>query len=243
MIKLSTISTLAPIGFEKEKTKKETQHLTSAIHERQKILYAQGKYSLLIIFQGLDASGKDGLISKVFSGINPLGCFVKAFKKPTEEERSHDFLWRIHRYTPARGMIHIFNRSQYEDVLVPRVEKWIDANEVKKRFQHINNFENMLTDSGTTILKFYLHISREEQHRRLEERKTNPKKFWKHNDEDWETAKKWNRYMEAYEDIFHHCSPVPWTIVPSDQNFYKEYLVAKIIKESLETLDLKYPGL
>lgn len=240
-MKLTNTPTRAPKSFEKEATKKETQQLSNTIHELQKILYAEGKRSLLIIFQGLDASGKDGLINKVFSGINPLGCFVKAFKKPSEEERSHDFLWRVHHNTPAKGMIHIFNRSHYEDVLVPRVEKLIDLKIIEKRFDHINHFETLLEDSGTTILKFYLHISQEEQHQRLEERKINPKKFWKHNDEDWETSKKWNEYMDAYEDIFQNCCSVPWNIVPSDQNFYKEYMVAKTIKEALEKMDLKYP--
>jgi PPK2 family polyphosphate:nucleotide phosphotransferase len=241
MTKLTNISTKAPQKLNKEKAKKETVVFTEKIKELQKILYAQSKYSILIVLQGLDASGKDGLVSEVFSGTNPLGCDVKAFKKPTEEESSHDFLWRVHRYTPAKGMIQIFNRSHYEDVLVPRVEKWLDMKVIKKRFEHINHFENLLKDNNTIVLKFYLHISPEKQKERLEERKTNPKKFWKHNDGDWETSKKWNTYMEAYEDIFKHCSPIPWNIVPSDQNWYKEYLVAKKIKEVLEGLDLKYP--
>jgi PPK2 family polyphosphate:nucleotide phosphotransferase len=241
MAKLTNTSTLAPKKFEKETTRKETQILSTRISELQKVLYAQGTKSILVILQGLDAAGKDGLISRVFSGINPLGCDVKAFKKPSEEELSHDFLWRVHQNTPSNGMINIFNRSHYEDVLVPRVEKWISLNEVKKRFVHINNFEDLLQDSGTTILKFYLHISKTEQKKRLEERLTNPEKFWKHDDGDWRTSKKWNHYMEAYEDIFKYCNPIPWTIVPSDQNWYKEYIVAKKIKETLENMNLKYP--
>ena len=241
MSKLNKTSTLSPKNFEKETTRKETQILSARIHELQKVLYAQNTKSLLVILQGLDASGKDGLVSRVFSGINPLGCDVKAFKKPSKEELSHDFLWRIHRDTPANGMINIFNRSHYEDVLVPRVENWINLNETKKRFTHINNFEDLLQDSGTTILKFYLHISPAEQKKRLEERLSNPEKFWKHNDEDWTTSTKWDQYMEAYEDIFKHCNSIPWTIVPSDQNWYKEFIVAKKIKETLENMNLQYP--
>ena len=238
---LDKTSTRAPKGLEKETLKEETKSNALRIHELQKTLYAQSKYSLLIILQGLDASGKDGLVSKVFSGINPLGCFVKAFKKPTEEELDHDFLWRVHQHVPSKGMIHIFNRSHYEDVLVPRVEKYAGMDVIKKRYDHINHFEDLLKANGTTVLKFYLHISREEQLQRLEERKTDPKKFWKHNDGDWETSKKWNEYMAAYEDIFKNCSATPWTIVPSDQNWYKEYLVAKTIKEAIEKMDLEFP--
>lgn len=239
---LSKISTRAPEELDKDTVKEETSVHTSQIHELQKVLYAQRKYSFLIILQGLDASGKDGLISKVFSGINPLGCFVKAFKKPTDDEMNHDFLWRIHHYAPMRGMINIFNRSHYEDVLVPRVENLVSEETIQKRYEHINNFEALLTDHDTVILKFYLHISRKEQKKRLQERKDNPEKFWKHSDEDWETAKKWDHYMEAYGDIFKHCSQVPWHIIPSDQNWYKEYLIAKTINENMHRLDLRYPG-
>lgn len=236
-----SISTRAPKSLNKDKIKKETEKLILKIAEKQKILYAQGKYSLLIVLQGLDASGKDGLVGTVFHGVNPLGCTVKPFKAPTKEELSHDFLWRIHKEVPAKGMIQIFNRSHYEDVLVPRVEKWIDNKEVKKRFTHINQFEQLLMDNNTIVLKFYLHISKEEQHERLMERKTDPKKFWKHNDGDWDTASKFSAFMQAYEDIFKNCNAQPWTIVPSDQNWYKEYIVAKKIADTLSGLKLEYP--
>jgi len=240
-MKLSALSARAPKKLDKEHTKTETAMLIARIAELQKVLYAQRHYSLLVILQGLDASGKDGLISKVFQGVNPLGCDVKAFKAPTEEELEHDFLWRIHRHTPARGMIQIFNRSHYEDVLVPRVQKHIDAKELKKRFDHINAFERLLEDNNTVVLKFYLHISREEQHERLLERKNNPKKFWKHSDGDWETRKKWSGYMKAYEDVFTHCNNPEWKIIPADQNWYKEYLAAMHIVSALEKLKLEYP--
>ena len=207
------------------------------------MLYAQSKYSLLIILQGLDASGKDGAISKVFKGINPLGCNVKAYKAPTEEERSYDFLWRVHKHVPPKGMVGIFNRSHYEDVLVPRVEKWINAKAVQKRFNYINSFEQLLIDHDTIVLKFYLHISPQVQLERLIERKVNPEKFWKHNDGDWETSKKWDEYMVAYEDIFENCKEPAWHIVPADKNWYKEYLIAKSIEKALSKLNLKYPKL
>ncbi len=241
MPNITKISTRAPKNFDKEKIKAETDLLVQKIGELQKIFYASAQKGLLVILQGLDASGKDGLVSKVFKGVNPLGCTVHAFKGPTEEELRHDFLWRVHKAIPAKGMIQIFNRSHYEDVLITRVEKWIDDKTAKKRFEHINNFEQLITDNGTIVLKFYLHISREEQVERLTERKTNPEKYWKHNDDDWKTNQKWNNYMNAYNDVFKYCNDPEWTIVPADQNWYKEYIVAKTIYETLLKLKLKYP--
>ncbi len=241
MVSITKISTRAPKNFDKEKIKAETDLLVQKIGDLQKVFYASSQKGLLVILQGLDASGKDGLVSKVFKGVNPLGCTVHAFKGPTEEELKRDFLWRVHQAIPAKGMIQIFNRSHYEDVLITRVEKWVDDKTAKKRFEHINNFEQLLTDNGTIILKFYLHISREEQVERLTERKTNPEKFWKHNDDDWKTNQKWNSYMNAYNDVFKNCNDPEWTIVPADQNWFKEYIVAKKIYETLQKLKLKYP--
>ena len=244
MSKLSAISTRAPQKLSKEIVKKDTIKLLEEINGLQKILFAQKKYSLLIILQGLDASGKDGLVSKVFGGLNPLGIDITAFKAPSEEERAHDFLWRVHQHVPAKGNIMIFNRSHYEDVLVPRVEKWINQAQLKSRYDYINLFEQLLVDENNTIvLKFYLHISKEEQLERLEERQTNPEKYWKHSDGDAETRKKWDDYMKAYEGIFNHCNMIPWTIVPSDQNWYKEYVVAKTMLTALKKLQLEYPKL
>jgi PPK2 family polyphosphate:nucleotide phosphotransferase len=240
---LQKSSTKASEGFDKEITKLKMQEIANEIAAYQKVLYAQSKFALLIVLQGLDAAGKNGLISSVFRGVNPLGCTVKPFKNPTSEEKSRDFLWRVHKEVPAKGSIQVFNRSHYEDVLVPVVEGWIDQKETEKRYNHINNFENLLENTGTTVLKFYLHISREEQKERLEERKTNPKKFWKHNDQDWETAKKWDKYTEAYEKIFKKCDHPEWNIIPSDQNWYKEYVVAKKIRDTLSGLPLEYPAL
>ena len=235
------ISTRAPKRFDKEKIKKETNEILEKIKNLQKVFYASGKNALLIVVQGLDASGKDGLISSLCTGINPMGCTVHSFKAPTPEELKHDFLWRVHSVAPAKGMIQIFNRSHYEDVLVTRVEKIIDNKTAKKRFEQINQFEKLLADNGTTILKFYLHVSREKQAERLKERETNPEKFWKHNDDDWETNQRWDDYRKAYEDILQNCNNPKWTIVPSDQNWYKEYLVAKKVYQTLKAMKLSYP--
>lgn len=240
---LKKLSTRAPKEFNKEQTKKETERYVAEIGELQKVLFAQSKYSLLVVLQGMDASGKDGALAAVFEAVNPLGCSVKAWKAPSTEERAHDFLWRIHKETPERGMIKIFNRSHYEDVLVPAVEKWIDEKTTKQRFRHINAFESLLEDNNTVVLKFYLHVSQDEQHERLLERKTNPDKYWKHNDGDWETAKKFGRYQEAYNKLFRACNNPEWVIVPADQNWYKEYLIAKTIAGAMRKLKLEYPKL
>jgi len=235
------VSTRAPKSFDKEKTKLQTTLLVDEISELQNILYAQCKYKVLIILQGMDASGKDGAIKSVFRGVNPLGCAVKAFKAPNTEEQGYDFLWRIHKNVPEKGMIKIFNRSQYEDILVPTVHKLLPAEVIEKRYKHINQFEEFLIDNDTIILKFYLHISKEEQTQRLQERVTDYKKFWKHNDQDEKEAKLWNSYMKVYERIFKDCSKAAaWQIIPSDQNWYKEYLIAKSIVESLKKLKLSY---
>ena len=196
------------------------------------------------MLQGLDASGKDGSVKNVFSGVNPMGCNVKSFKKPTEAELARDFLWRVHYHAPRKGMIQIFNRSHYEDVLVPRVHKWMPMKEIKKRFDYINSFEQLLQSSGTIIFKFYLHISQKEQQERFAERLTVAEKKWKYQDADIQESKHWDSYIEAFEDIFEHCSKeIPWLIVPSDQNWYRNYIIAKTIVERLEKLDMQYPEL
>lgn len=241
-MKLNKTSTRAPEKFDKEKTKKRTAILRVQIGEYQKVLFAERKRSLLIVLQGVDASGKDGLIADVFTGLNPLGVNVAAFKTPSTEELSHDFLWRIHQECPARGMIHVFNRSHYEDVLVHAINGNLDQKTLRNRMQDINAFERMLINEGTTILKFYLHVSREEQLERLQERKKNPTKFWKHNDSDWKERRKWTKYMHAYEMIFKNCNDPAWNIIPADQNWYKEYLVSNAICKALAKMDMKYPA-
>lgn len=243
-IHLSKISTRAPEEFDKDETKEKLVSILEELDELQNLLYANRQHSVLVIIQGMDASGKDGAVKNVFGTLNPLGVVAKSFKAPTEEELSYDFLWRIHRYVPAKGMIQIFNRSQYEDVLITRVQKWIDDETAYKRMEAINNFERLLQEHNQTIiLKFYLHLSKEKQQERLNERLTNEKKHWKANPDDFKQAELWDDYMKAYEDCFEKCNLAPWTIVPADQNWYKEYTIATTLSETLKKLDMKYPGL
>jgi PPK2 family polyphosphate:nucleotide phosphotransferase len=242
MSRLSDISTKAPKELDKEKIKGETAKLVKRFDELQNLLYAESKHAVLVILQGLDASGKDGVINKVFGQLNPQGVQVTSFKVPTEEELKHDFLWRIHRHAPEKGMIQIFNRSQYEDVLVTRVHGWCDDETANKRFEAINHFEQLLTvHNNTMVFKFYLHISPEEQQARFKERLEDPRKMWKYNKRDFEEAAMWEKYMKVYEDVFQNCNVLPWTIVPADQNWYKEYVIAKEVVEALTKLDMKYP--
>lgn len=226
-----------------EKIRASIGQLVEQIGDYQLRLYAEAKRSLLVILQGMDASGKDGAIKNVFADVNPMGCHVICFKKPTELEYAHDFLWRIHQQMPPKGMIHVFNRSQYEDILVPTVEGFIPEKEISKRYHQINDFEKMMEDNGTKILKFMLHVSPEEQQERLAERMTVPRKFWKHKDSDWDTRKKWDRYHEVYDKIIDECNVVPWHVIPSDKNWYKEYLIAEKVLEALKEIDPKYPPL
>ncbi len=243
-IELSKIATTPTAKFKKDDLKSKTKKYIDQLSELQNLLFAQSKYSLLIILQGMDASGKDGVIKEVFSGTNPMGCRVKGFKRPTEEEMSHDFLWRIHANMPAKGMIEIFNRSHYEDVVIQRVHKWVDMPTIKSRFQDINAFEKLVQENNTIILKFYLHVSQEEQLERLKERLSDPRKMWKYNVNDIQESKLWPDYMEAYQDAFNACGPaLPWIIVPSDKNWYKEYIIAKTIVDTLTALKMEYPKL
>jgi PPK2 family polyphosphate:nucleotide phosphotransferase len=243
-ILLKDIDTEAPKDLNKKDIKEKTAIMLEELDDLQNLLFAEGKHSVLIVLQGMDGSGKDGVIRNVFSTMNPQGVAVKSYKVPTPEEMSHDFLWRIHNYAPAKGMIRIFNRSHYEDILVTRVHKWCDDKTARKRMKAINDFEQMLQEHNNThILKFYLHISPEEQHKRLTERIKDPAKMWKYSERDLEEAKLWDIYMQMYEDCFNHCNDVPWTIVPSDQNWYKEFIIAGQLYKQLKSLDMQYPGL
>lgn len=243
-IKLSQISTRADKDLDKKQTKEKTQKILAELDELQNLLYAEGKHSLLIVIQGMDASGKDGAIRNVFGYLNPQGVTVKSYKAPTPEELSHDFLWRIHQHSPPKGMIQIFNRSHYEDIVITRVHKWCDDETAKKRMKAINDWEELLIKHNHThILKFYLHVSPEEQQDRLEERLKDPTKMWKYNDNDFAEAKLWNIYMEMYEDAFANCNQPAWNIIPSDQNWYKEYLIANKVRDTLKNLDMQFPGL
>ena len=243
-IKLSQINTRSDKDLDKKKTKEKTAKILEELNDLQNLLYAENKHSLLVILQGMDASGKDGVIRNVFGHLNPQGVSVKSFKGPTEEELAHDFLWRIHRHAPEKGLIQIFNRSHYEDILITRVHKWCDDATAKKRMKAINDWEDLLAEHNHThILKFYLHISHEEQEERLEERKINPAKMWKYNEKDYKEREFWGEYMDMYEDAFANCNQPPWNIIPSDQNWYKEYLIAEKVYDTLKNLDMKYPDL
>ena len=242
-IKLKEISTRSPKDVDKVETKAKFEKLREELDELQNLLFASNTYSLLVVIQGMDASGKDGAIRNVFSSTNPQGVTVTSFKVPTEEEAAHDFLWRIHMNTPRKGMIRIFNRSHYEDVLVTRVHKWCDDETARKRMNAINDFEELVSKhNNTRILKFYLHVSREEQMERLKERTSDPAKMWKYNEKDFSEAALYDEYHKMYEDCFEHCDKVPWIIVPADQNWYKEYVMIQAILETLRSLDMKYPG-
>jgi PPK2 family polyphosphate:nucleotide phosphotransferase len=211
--------------------------------ELQDVLYAEGKRSLLVVLQAIDAGGKDGTIKHVFRGLNPQGVHVASFKSPTPEELSHDFLWRIHKEAPAKGYIGVFNRSHYEDVIVVRVHDLVPKKVWKSRYDQINQFEQLLIENGTTILKFFLYISKDEQKKRFEERLENPDKNWKFALEDVEKRKYWDDYIEAFEDAISKCNAenAPWHIVPANHKWYRNYVITRTIVKTLEDMNLKYP--
>ena len=241
---LKNISTRADKDLDKKEIKEKTAKILEEVNELQNLLYAESKYSVLVVLQGIDASGKDGVIRNVFGHFNPQGVTVKGFKAPTPEELSHDFLWRIHQNVPAKGMIQIFNRSHYEDILITRVHKWCNDETAEKRIKAINDWEELITQHNNTILlKFYLHISPEEQQLRLNERLSDPAKMWKYNENDFAEAKLWDEYMKMYEVAFNKCNLIPWNIVPSDQNWYKEYIIANKLYDTLKNLGMRYPGM
>ncbi len=219
------------------------EELGKSLKKLQGLLFADNHYSLLIVLQGTDASGKDGTIKHVMSGLSPLGVTVTAYKAPNEEERDHDYLWRIHKSAPRRGEIGIFNRSHYEDVLVPRVHKLISREVCNARYEQINDFERMLTENGTVIVKLFLHISKEEQKHRFQERISEPEKHWKFNLGDIEERKLWDEYQAAYETLLERCNTkwAPWAIIPADKKWYRNLVVAETIVEKLESLDMKWP--
>jgi PPK2 family polyphosphate:nucleotide phosphotransferase len=242
--RLADISTQAPKDFDKVKTREKTALLLDELDELQNLLFAEAKHSVLVIIQGMDASGKDGAIKNVFGTLNPQGVAVRSYKAPTQEELSHDFLWRIHQHAPAKGMIQVFNRSHYEDVLITRVHEWCNDEMAFERMKAINRFEALLSEhNDTQILKFYLHVSPKEQQERLNERIDDPRKQWKYNANDFKEAKLWDDYMKMYEDCFENCNKIPWVIVPADQNWYKEYVIADTLLQTLSSLSMKYPGL
>ena len=242
-IDLSKISTRAPENLEKDVAKEVSKARAERIAELQELLVAEGKHAVLIVLQGMDASGKNGAMKNVFGACSPFGLRAVGWKKPTEEEFDHDFLWRIHKQVPAKGEMVIFNRSHYEDVLVQRVHGWITEKQVDLRIDSINAFEQLLQqDANTLILKFYLHLSYEEQEEQLRERLEEPEKYYKHNDGDWREREHWEEYRAAYEDVIAR-SVVPWHIVPVDQRWYRNYVMTDIVVRELENLNMQWPGL
>ena len=234
-------TSLLPDG--KREAGKRLEAIVGRLAEGQELLYAGHGPRLLIVLQGMDTSGKDGTIRHAMQGFNPQGTRVVSFKKPSQEELDHDFLWRVHAKVPARGETVVFNRSHYEDVLIVRVHDLVPKAVWKQRYQQIVDFERMLYESGTTILKFFLHISEDEQRKRLQARVDDPRKCWKFQHGDLEERKFWNDYVRAYQDALSKTSTecAPWYVVPANQKWYRNYVVASIVADALESLDLEYP--
>lgn len=228
---------------DKARDKAHVDELAGQIAELQEILYAERKHKILIVLQGMDTSGKDGTVRGVFGKIDPLGVSSISFKAPTPTEKAHDFLWRIHQQVPGQGDVVIFNRSHYEDVLITRVHDWIDDKECKRRYAHIRDFERMLTETGTIILKFFLHISSDEQKIRLEERIANPDKHWKFDPEDLKERAYWKNYQQYYAEAINETNTdyAPWYVIPSDSKTHRNLAIASIVLEVLTHLKPAYP--
>jgi PPK2 family polyphosphate:nucleotide phosphotransferase len=228
----------------KKHVEEELEHQRDRLENLQERLYAENKSSLLVVLQAMDTGGKDGTIKHVFQGINPQGCRVWSFKKPSDEESSHDFLWRYHQRTPQRGMITIFNRSHYEDVLIVRVKQLVPEEVWRKRYHTINQFEQMLTLSNIRVIKFFLHISKDEQKRRLESRLENSDKLWKFSSNDLKERQYWDDYQIAYQDAINNCSTAyaPWYVVPANNKWYRNLVIARTIADTLEAMNPQYPA-
>ena len=223
-------------GMSQDEAEKRLPAMQERLGELHNLLYGAAHQGLLIVLQGLDTAGKDGSVKHLMQGLNPTGCEIASFKQPTAEELAHDFLWRIHKRTPALGRVTIFNRSHYEDVLVVRVHELVPKAVWEQRYAQINDFERWLTESGTIIVKFYLHISKKEQRARLLEREHEPAKAWKLSVSDWKERERWKAYREAYEDAISRCGTkdAPWTIVPADKKWYRNYVLTQTLVERLE---------
>ena len=232
-----------PEGMDREQAEKRFRELTRELADLQHVMYAEDKRSLLVVLQGRDAAGKDGTIRHVFGPMNPQGTRVTSFKVPSKEELAHDFLWRCHKAAPRRGTVGIFNRSHYEDVLVVRVHDLVPREVWSKRFDHINAFERLLADKGTVILKFYLHIDREEQLERFKKRIDNPKKNWKISDADYTERPFWDEYSAAFQDALSKCSTehAPWFVIPANRKWARNLVVADIVADTLRGLDMRFP--
>lgn len=228
---------------DKDEAQEEVVRLSARLDELQERLYADRRHALLIVLQGMDTSGKDGVIRRVFQSVDPLGVRVACFKRPTADELAHDFLWRVHAQTPALGEIVIFNRSHYEDVVTTRVQRMVSPEICETRYAHIEAFERALYDQGTAICKFLLHIDRKEQSERLQARLDEPNKRWKFDPADLEARRQWPAYMQAYADALNATSTewAPWYVVPANRKWYRDLVVASALVRTLEALDLRYP--
>jgi PPK2 family polyphosphate:nucleotide phosphotransferase len=226
-----------------QETLEELARLKERLFDLQALMYADNRYALLIVIQAMDAGGKDGLIRSVMAAFNPQGCIVMPFKVPSEEERDHDYLWRIHHAIPRKGEIGVFNRSHYEDLLVVRVHDLVPKDVWKQRYDQINDFEKYLAENNVIIRKFYLHISKKEQEERILKRLLDPKKNWKFSGADLKERDHWDDYMEAFEDVLSKCSSksAPWYIVPANKKWYRNLVVARVLAETMEGLDMKWP--
>jgi len=242
MKSLKKISTRPPKNASKKECKDGLKAFHKELFELQNVFYADGRFGLLIVLQGMDTAGKDGSIRHAMTSMNPMGLRVKSFKTPTEEELTHDFLWRVYPHIPAKSMIQVFNRSYYEDILMPTVNNTLPNDRIQHRFSLINELEQHFLENDIHVLKIFLHISKEEQNERINERLSEPNKRWKYSKEDKKAADKWDTYAEIYNQLFLQCNQVPWHIVPADKRWYRNYTVAKIITEHLEKLDLQYPN-
>ena len=233
---LSRIDTAADGGLSKSEGVKRTEELTDRLADLQQELYAASVHSVLVVLQGMDTSGKDGAIRKVFTSVNPQGCQVTSFKAPNDVELDHDYLWRIHRRTPAKGMIGVFNRSHYEDVLIVRVHDLVPPKVWKQRYRQISDFERLLAENDTIVCKFFLHISRKEQEERLLARERDVEKAYKLSPDDWKERRRWDDYMAAYQDALERCNTAeaPWTIVPADRKWYRNLAIAESLVDRLE---------
>lgn len=242
LIKLRDFDPEYDAGFNREKGEAKLKTLSAELTRLQELLYAAGQHSVLVVLQGRDTSGKDGTIKTVMGPLNSLGCQVASFKVPTAEELEHDFLWRIHKHTPGKGQITIFNRSHYEDVLVVRVHKFASDKIWRARYDHINNFEKLLVESNTIVLKFYLHISKQEQEQRLLEREQDATKYWKLSAGDWKERTYWNDYTRAYEDALNRCSTpqAPWFIVPANKKWFRNLAVAEAVVSALKPYEKQW---
>jgi PPK2 family polyphosphate:nucleotide phosphotransferase len=243
-ISLSELSTRGRDFLDdRDKGEAEFFALRDELADLQHRLYAEGKRKLLVVFQATDAGGKDGAIRHVFRGVNSQGVRVTSFKAPTKEELAHDFLWRIHEVVPGVGMIGVFNRSHYEDVLIVRVDDLAPEEVWQPRYEQINQFEKLLHDTGTTIIKFFLHISKKEQKERFEERIENPRKRWKFSCEDLAKREQWDDYQMAYEEMLNRCTTpwAPWRVIPADQKWYRNYAICRALVQTLQGMELKYP--